>query len=143
MVRLDVERSSRLYHEARELLRKGDREAAIRALRDSLQASPHFKTAEVLGECLLEAGALSESLLYLSASVGLGRNQSRGLFLMAKAYVEAGDESAAYVKLSQALEMNSNFKAARELHGLIAARRPDIAQYWDPEGGPSPSGSKS
>lgn len=118
-----------LYNEGRDLLEHGDRAAGIDKLREAALLAPHFKTYEVLGEALLAAGAHQEACIYLAAAAGLGNRQSRSRYLLAKALLALGSDSAtdAAVQLTKALECNPEYRSARELLERVLSEHPDVA----------------
>jgi tetratricopeptide (TPR) repeat protein len=111
-----------LYNEGRAAMEKGDLVSAVEMLKRSAELYPHFKTYESIGECLLKQDKVMEAVLYLSAAAGLGNKQFRSYFLLAKALVELGEVDWARNKLEQALSLNSDYKAAKDLLSQISAR---------------------
>lgn len=109
-----------LYQEGRSAMEKNDFAAALASLKKSANIFPHFKTYESVGVCLLKLGNFSEAVLYLSASAGLGNNQSKPLFLLAQALIELRTTDWARDKLNQALAINPDYKAAKELLSVIS-----------------------
>lgn len=103
------------YQKGRTAMEAGDLTAAVEHFRSSIVAVPHFKTFELLGECLLQMERNAEAVTYLAAAAGLGNNQSRALFLLAKALLKTGDRELAADKLRQALTINTGYKSARDL----------------------------
>ena len=101
-------------------MEKNDFVKALASLKKSAELFPHFKTYECIGVCLLEQGNFIEAVLYLSASGGLGNRQSKPYYLLAKALIELKDIEWARLKLDQALEVNPNYKAARDLRSSIS-----------------------
>lgn len=116
------------YHRGREAMNAGELETAIRMFRSSMDASPHFKTAELLGECLLNTGRPLEAIVFLACAAGLGTKQSRSRFLLAQALEAVGDYQDALIKLQEALAMNPRYKQARELQSRILAEHPGTPQ---------------
>lgn len=53
-----TDRSHALYDEGRALIEVGDLEQAVERLKQSVEVGPHFKTLELLGECLLSSRPL-------------------------------------------------------------------------------------
>jgi len=100
-------------------MESGDFKAAIEKLQESAESDPHFKTFESLGECYLELKNYSQAIVYLAASAGLGSKPFRAYFLLAKALLAFGDKEKAVNKLKEALEINSNYKAAKNLLAVI------------------------
>ncbi len=110
-----ISKNAVAYFRGRELFEEGDYLVALDELQRSAIQTSHFKTYETIGECLLALGRPAESALYFSAAAGLGNKQFRAWFLLATALVQINDLVGARTKLEQALILNSNYKAAREL----------------------------
>lgn len=93
-----------LYVRGREKMAAGDMPGAIALLDESAGLWPHFKTLEVLGECLLAVGQSSRSAVALAAATALNE-QSRAPGLLAEALARIGDnelaEKMAHVALSR------------------------------------------
>lgn len=98
-----------------------DLESAISLFDQSVQLEPHFKTLELLGECLLTLGRHKEAVVPLAASAGLGNKPYRALYLLAQALNAAGRKTEALEKLDQAIEMKPDYKSARELLDRLRA----------------------
>lgn len=107
--------SSETYTRGKELLEEGDYKGALEILMPSGLNTPHFKTFECIGECLLAMERPAEAVLYLSAAAGLGNKQIRPYFLLATALIRINDPLGAKHKLEQALSLNPHYKAARDL----------------------------
>jgi len=101
-----------LYHSGAKAMEKGNIPLAIGSFRQSMALEPHFKTAELLGECLLGHGKPTEAILYLAAACGLGTNAFRAKYLLAKAYDALDDTDEALHHVEDALAMNPDFKDA-------------------------------
>lgn len=114
------------YFEGRSAMKAGDLEIAIDKFIQSLKVSPHFKTLELLGECLLLRNELPEAVIYLAAATGLGKNQSRSRFLLAQALLKIGENEKAIEKLNEAVQINPNYKAARDLLETLLAVEGEI-----------------
>jgi tetratricopeptide (TPR) repeat protein len=107
--------SSSLYFEGKSAMKAGDLDTAIDLFKQSINLSPHFKTLELLGECLLLRNELPEAIIYLAAAAGLGNNQFRSRFLLSQALLKSREKSNAIEKLKEALAINPNYKAAKKL----------------------------
>lgn len=107
--------ASDLYQRAREAMDRKELEEAIALFRCSAELCPHFKTLELLGECLLELRNTSESIIFLAAAAGLGNRAYRAFFLLARALSLHGEISSAIEKLDLAIELQPSFRAAIEL----------------------------
>lgn len=93
----------------------GDIESAIQLFEESATAGPHFKTLELLGECLMKLGRHRQAIIPLAAAVGLGTKAFRAMFLLAKALDETGSRRDAIEKLEEAVAVKPDYKAARDL----------------------------
>jgi len=122
----ESDRSFRLYEEGRAAMERKDFRIAIECFRKSVSLSPHFKTCELLGECLSVTGQLQEAVVYLSAAAGLGNGQFRARYLLAKVLLALGDAQLAAEKLDEALALNPNYEAAKQLRTKILAENEGI-----------------
>lgn len=84
-------------------------------MRASAAQEPHFKTMEILGEALLCAGNVTESIVWLSASAGIAPKQVRARLLLAQALESRGDIDDARIQLQEALSIQPQFRSAREM----------------------------
>ena len=96
---VDHDNAYNLYYEGKSAMDAGNLHTAIEKFKQSVSLLPHFKTLELLGECLLRRNEFSEAILYLAAAAGLGQNEFRARFLLAKALLAVGEESDAIVQL--------------------------------------------
>lgn len=120
--KMKTDEAYQLYHSGQKAMEKDNIPLAIGSFRQSMALEPHFKTAELLGECLLGHGKPTEAILYLAAACGLGTNAFRAKFLLAKAYMAVDDEDEAIHHLEDALAMNPDYKDARKLHDEISSK---------------------
>lgn len=102
-------------------MERGDYKVAIAEFKESISGHPHFKTLELLGECLLETG---DPIVPLAAASSLGSNAFRASYLLARALAEVQDFEGALRHAERAIQMHPDFKAAVELKERILARRP-------------------
>jgi len=72
------DRSHALYDEGRALIEVGDLQQAVERLKQSVELGPHFKTLELLGECLLKLRRPLEAIVPLAAASTLN-NQVRAI----------------------------------------------------------------
>ena len=107
------------YAAGREAMNSSDYARAIKLFEESIRLSPHFKTLELLGECRLKIHQPSEAIVPLAAAVGLGTNAFRAMYLLAQAFSECGDKKTALKYVERALQMNSEFRQARDLKDLL------------------------
>jgi hypothetical protein len=86
--------------------------------REDLNEVEQFTRAFFLeppGTCCQKLGRLHEAVLHLAAGAGLGNRQFRARFLLAEVLVSLGDIDGPVNKLEEAIELNSNFRRARDL----------------------------
>ena len=84
-----------LYTKGRVLMQSGQLEAAVQAFEQSVAILPHFKTLELLGECLLELGRPVAAIVPLAAASHLNK-QVRAPALLARALLEIKDFALAF-----------------------------------------------
>lgn len=89
-------------------------DAAVIAFRCSAALAPHFKTLELLGECLLVLGKPLEAIVPLAAATTLNR-QPRAPSLLAKALLAAGDPEGAREIARMTLERAPTNRIALEV----------------------------
>ena len=116
-------RGSTLYQRGRAAMEAGETESAVRLFQESASIDPHFKTLELLGECLLKLGRHHEAVISLAASIGLGTKVYRAMFLLAKALDESGFRRNAIEKLEEAIAIKPDYKSARDLLEQLRAVR--------------------
>ena len=109
------------YDAGRSAMDKGRYEEAIRHFTASLEASLHFKTLELLGECQVLAGRPRDAVVPLAAAVGLNGGQ-RPAFLLAQAQLNIDDTTAAFRACDEALRRAPHYRRAVELRRKIAVR---------------------
>lgn len=54
-------------------MERGEHTQAVVCLQENVAADPHFKTLELLGECLIVLGRLQESIVPLAAATTLNK----------------------------------------------------------------------
>lgn len=89
-------------------------EEAIMHFRKSFRIEPHFKTGELLGECLLKLGNPEQAVEVLEKSVRISR-AARPAFLLAEAHRKIGDLDAAKNAIEESLRCNPTYGPALEL----------------------------
>src|SRR5688572_2826697 len=109
------EQAHALYQDGRSAMAEGEFKTAAQKLLKSADLSPHFKTYESLGECYLFLGDFLQAVKYSAAAAGIGNNQFRARFILAKALIGVGHEDWALDKLNEALQMRPDYKAASDL----------------------------
>ena len=122
------EHSYELYSQGRAAMDRGDLEAAVKLFQKSCDETPHFKTFELLGECLLKLGKPEDAIVSLGAAVGLGSKPFRALYLLAKTLEQTGRIPDAIEKLDLALQINPNYKAAGDLRSQLERQLPGTSR---------------
>lgn len=114
------------YQLGREMMARGSHAEALPVLMESARESPHFKTFEVLGECLVALGRPAEAVPWLAAATTLNRN-SRSPTLLAETWLVLGRIHAARSALDLALERNPRHRRALRLAKELADH-PDLRE---------------
>jgi tetratricopeptide (TPR) repeat protein len=127
----------KLYSEARTAIDAKELGVAVEKLRRASALAPHYKSYELLGECLLQQGEATEAVLYLSAAAGLGNKQTRCRYLLAQALIRLDPtrEADAIDKLQEALDLNPQYKAAKQLLEDITRQRSEQSPPRAPSAG--------
>jgi tetratricopeptide (TPR) repeat protein len=113
-------KASELYTKGRELMDADLLEEAIVVFQMSAEQSPHFKTLELLGECLLRSARPSEAVIPLAASVGLNKGV-RAASLLAEAFLTLKDYDKANDLADLALSRDSTNKTALKVKSEVAS----------------------
>jgi tetratricopeptide (TPR) repeat protein len=100
-----------LYHRGRVAMEAGSLEEAVAQFRESISEWPHFKTLELLGECLLRLERPREAIVPLAAATALNR-QGRAPALLAQAFLELGTYRDALDQAEEALRRAPSNKLA-------------------------------
>jgi Flp pilus assembly protein TadD len=116
------EKANELHVLGRQAFDAGDDEGCIAYMRASAELEPHYKTMEILGESLLRAGRVVESIVCLAAAAGLSPKQARSRLLLAQALQARGDTRDARIQLEEALRVNPQYTAART---MLESLQPD------------------
>lgn len=119
-MKIDYEKAHSLYQEGRLAMDKRDFTKAIKSFELSSQLSPHFKTLELLGECLLNINKPNEAILALAASIGLGSKPFRARYLLGRALIQIDEKSDAAYQLNEAITLKPDYKTARDLLKTLA-----------------------
>jgi tetratricopeptide (TPR) repeat protein len=106
--------SATLYHKGRELVVTGDLEGAVKLFDESVRVYPHFKTLELLGECLLKLGRAQESVVPLAAATSLNKGV-RAATLLAEALLALGERDRAVDVAQEALRRDPNNRKAKTI----------------------------
>jgi tetratricopeptide (TPR) repeat protein len=103
-----------LYRRGREAMEAGALEDAIELFRQSVAEWPHFKTLELLGECLLRLERPREAIIPLAAATALNQ-QGHAPTLLARAFLELGTYGDALEQAEEALRRVPGDRLALEL----------------------------
>jgi lipopolysaccharide biosynthesis regulator YciM len=122
----ELERASHMYQLGRDQMASGDYTSAIESFRAGLDASPHFKTLELLGECLVRVGRLREAIVPLAAVTTLN-GQVRAPSMLAKVFLDLGDRVNARRIARLALGRAPTNRLTLE----VLAATEDLAEDWD------------
>ena len=115
-----------LYHQGRMEMDAGALEQAVVHFRESITEWPHFKTLELLGDCLLRLERPREAIVPLAAATALNR-QGQAPALLAQAFLELGTYRDAFDQAEEALRRAPGHQLAIEVRQ--AAR-----QQLEPDG---------
>ena len=74
-----LETGHAFYIAGREQMDAGHLDAAIAAFQRSIDAQPHFKTLELLGECQLQLGHFKQAVVPLAAATALNMQSRRSI----------------------------------------------------------------
>jgi tetratricopeptide (TPR) repeat protein len=110
----DLSSSERLYREGRRFMDAGAWEQAIQRFTASVEAAPHFKTLELLGECFLELGRPKDAVVPLAAAARLNP-QPRAPSLLALALARAGRAEDARTIAEEVLADHPGNRLARRV----------------------------
>ena len=92
----------------------GKLEDAAHLFQESILLSPHFKTFELLGECLLQLKRHNEAIGPLAAAVALNKGV-RAPSLLAEVFLALGENRDAREFAELALSRDPNNKKAKEI----------------------------
>jgi tetratricopeptide (TPR) repeat protein len=98
-----------LYRQAREEMAAGHFEEAASLFKQDINIQPHFKSLELLGECLTKLGRLQEAIVPLAAATTLN-NGVRAPALLAEVFRELGRKTDAEHLAGIALARDPNSK---------------------------------
>lgn len=118
----DIDRSSRLYNDARARVDKGDLDAAVPLLEQSISDYPHFKTLELLGECYQKIGRLQDAVIPLAAAVTLNKG-SRAAAILATVLLELKEYKQAEDIADVALQRAPTNRIALRVKELLLKRQ--------------------
>lgn len=98
----------------------GNVASAIDLLRESAVLYPHYKTLELLGECLIRMNRPREAIVPLAASTALNK-QARAPLLLAEAFLSIGELDKAKRFAAEALTRNPRYGLASQLVAQLSA----------------------
>jgi tetratricopeptide (TPR) repeat protein len=110
----DHEASQKLYAAGRRAMDAGDLQRAVNLFEASITALPHFKSLELLGECLLRLGRPKEAIVPLAAATALNR-QVRPRSFLAQALAKTGDADRARELVRSVLSEAPGNRLARQV----------------------------
>lgn len=102
------------YHQGRQAMEAGNLEDAVRLFRQGAAEWPHFKTLELLGECLLRLHQPREAIVPLAAATALHR-QAHAPTLLARAFLELRTYRDAFDQAEEALRRDPGNRQAVEV----------------------------
>jgi len=103
-----------LFNQARDAVDRGDIENAIRLFQASLLLEPHYKTALLLGECLVRKERWLDAVVPLAASTTLN-NQAIAPTLLAEVMLKLDEPWQALRFVRMGLDRNPNYGRAKAL----------------------------
>lgn len=106
--------SKEVYDKARVAMDAGHLEEAVRLFQQSAQSTPHYKTYELLGECLARMERFPEAVVYLAAATTLNRGV-RAPSLLAQVFLKLGESSDAQHAAEVALSRDPTNRLAKEV----------------------------
>ena len=109
------------YEQARRLMENGDTEQAVGLFQKSAVESPHFKTFELLGECLLRLKRFSEAIPYLAAAAAMNRGV-RAPAILAEAWLALERYDEALEAAEAALLRDPTNKGALKIRKTVEGR---------------------
>ncbi len=109
-----VSNSRTFYEQARQAMDQGDLEEAVALFEQSVSASLHFKSLELLGECLSKIGRKHEAIVALAAATTLNEGV-RAPALLAQVFLEMGNYREAYDFAELALSRHSSNRLALQV----------------------------
>lgn len=110
-----------LYQRARQAMDNNKLEEAIELFQHSIMIEPHFKSLELLGECLIRLKRYREAIVPLAAATILNKGV-RAPTLLAKVFLNLKDYSKAREVAELALTRDTNNKEARRVIESVAER---------------------
>ena len=106
--------ASQLHFQAEDAMRRRQYAVAIQLLQESIELCPHYKSLELLGECMIETGEYLRAIVPLAAATGL-HTQPRAPAFLAKAFYELGEFKDARKYAEEALRRNPSYGFPKEI----------------------------
>ena len=113
-----LEEASRLYGRGRQRMDAGALEEAVVLFEQSVALEPHFKTLELLGECLDRLGRVREAIVPLAAATTLNA-QVRAPALLADVFLRLEQFEDARAMAELALARDPANRAARRVRTAV------------------------
>lgn len=110
-----------LYQKAREAMSTGKLPEAIGLFERSIQESSHFKSLELLGECLMKMERFTGAIVPLAAATSLNE-RVRAPSLLSEAFYNLGDFSNAKRFAAIALKRDPNNRKAIKIKTLVKGK---------------------
>lgn len=110
----EEDEASSLYAKGRDLMAAGNFATARQVFEESVALYPHFKTLELLGECLLKLDEPWRAIIPLAAATALNK-QVRAPSLLAEAFLACGEPDKARNAAQVALLRDPNNRAANRI----------------------------
>jgi predicted Zn-dependent protease len=120
-----MDRARELYEAGRALMDAGALVSAASTFEESVRLDPHFKTLELLGECLFRAGRPREAIVPLAAASPLNPGV-RAPALLAEVFLELNSRHDAEAMATLALSRDPSNRRA------LAVRRAAALFGTDP-----------
>src|SRR5262245_8322102 len=110
------------YDKGRAAMDAGDFHQAIACFQQSAQIDPHFKTYELLGECLIKIDLPQQAIAPLQSAAAMNTSV-RAVSLLSEAFFMLGKLSEAEQVANEALRRDTNNRKAREIIEKISHSR--------------------
>ena len=107
------------YQVARKLMDEGKFEEAIMTFKQNVEIEPHFKDLELMGECLILLGRLTEAIVPLAAATTLNKGV-RAPRLLAELYLQMGNMHEAKAIAEIVLGRAPNNRKSLEIHKIAS-----------------------
>lgn len=114
-----LSQSHELYLEGRRLMDEGSLDEAVTLFQQSIASWPHFKSLELVGECLMRLDRLHEAIVPLAAAASLNRGV-RAPSLLAEVFLRLEDYPAAREMAEVTLSRDPLNQKAQEVKRAVA-----------------------